>query len=75
MRHPLIILAALLALAAPPAGRAAEDYAAWPVLDGDFGSTGGGGVGRSCSTLYQRVGISDSSRVILCRRMSVMCRP
>src|SRR5690349_2887900 len=29
-------------------------------------STGGGGVGRSCSTLYQRVGISLSSSWNLC---------
>ena len=40
MRHLLITLATL----APLAGQADEDYAAWPVLDGDFGSTGGGSI-------------------------------
>ena len=34
---------------------------------GRAGSTGGSGVGRSCRTLYQRVGRSDSSSKILCR--------
>lgn len=42
MRRLLIILALACPLVAT--ARAAEDYAAWPVLDGDFGSTGGGGV-------------------------------
>ena len=41
----------------------------WPVPGC---STGGGGVGRSCSTLYQRVGISLSSSRILCCRTSAI---
>lgn len=38
--RPLLLL---LVLTAPLAARA-DDYAAWPVIDGDFPSTGGGGI-------------------------------
>jgi hypothetical protein len=38
MRHLLLILA----LSSP--AMAADEYGAWPVIDGDFGSTGGGGI-------------------------------
>ena len=70
----------VLLRARPPAGSGPSGTAApgrpgptgWPVPGC---STGGGGVGRSCRTLYQRVGISLSSSRNLCCFTSAIALP
>ena len=59
-----------------PSGTAARGRRGRPARRVPGCSGGGGGLGRSGTMLYQAVGISDSSRMILCwRTVSSMVRP